>query len=574
MSMLMTALFLICGTAQAENEEASIPDSLLTEDHVYNLTFTDMETALRIVGEMRTRHMQPAYELDMLEGDLWCNNRYFDKAIPLYLKALQNDSAKNYASTHMSLLHRMISCYDGKHDDANTTKYVKLLLEEARKNNDKPMESIAMFNMGKLTYYQEDKELGYKLIKEAIDIMEHSDYDYKYDNLRYNYNTLLIMQQRDELYEDALETLAALESVVTASTDNEPEIANLAQKELKTLYAQQAIFLRKLKRLDEAEAAYKKWKAVAPGYTADDYIIAPYLIGTGRINKAIDIYNDYEAQLESRGDTISYHMRSLLRSMGMAYYRIGQYKKSAEYFSRLSNVTDSLKVREQNSSAQELATLYETHKKENELIKRDNEIKVRNAWLLGTVTAIAMLLILMFWQIRHAKLTKRKNIILAANIQKLLAYKNELESIEQQKELETGKPHSSGIPGNDCNSSNQASDYETENRQIFATLDNRVNQEQLFLNPDLTRDDLMRIAHIDKNRYAQILQQHGYTNTPDYINRKRLEYATNELEIHPEYTINAIAESCGLPNVPTFNRLFRKHFGMTPTEFRKALKHK
>ena len=171
MSMLMTALFLICGTAQAENEEASIPDSLLTEDHVYNLTFTDMETALRIVGEMRTRHMQPAYELDMLEGDLWCNNRYFDKAIPLYLKALQNDSAKNDASTHMSLLHRMISCYDGKHDDANTTKYVKLLLEEARKNNDKPMESIAMFNMGKLTYYQEDKELGYNLIKEAIEIM-------------------------------------------------------------------------------------------------------------------------------------------------------------------------------------------------------------------------------------------------------------------------------------------------------------------------------------------------------------------------------------------------------------------
>ena len=115
------------------------------------------------------------------------------------------------------------------------------------------------------------------------------------------------------------------------------------------------------------------------------------------------------------------------------------------------------------------------------------------------------------------------------------------------------------------------SDIETENRHIFELLDRKINEGKMFLNPDLTRDDLVHIAHTDKNRLAKIMQQHEFANTSDYVNRKRLDYAATELKSHPEYTINAIAESCGLPNVPTFNRLFRKRFGMTPSEFRKTL---
>ena len=48
--------------------------------------------------------------------------------------------------------------------------------------------------MGKMLYYQEDKQRGYERIREAIGLMEQSDYKYKYDNLRYNYNSLLVMQ--------------------------------------------------------------------------------------------------------------------------------------------------------------------------------------------------------------------------------------------------------------------------------------------------------------------------------------------------------------------------------------------
>ena len=547
---------------------ADLPDSMLTEDKVYELTFSDPNMAKSIIDEMRRRKLLSEHELDFIEGDLLVNNHYFDEAAVLYLEALESDSVKSDPNTRMSLLHRMITCYDGIHDDKNTTKYVKLLLDEARKNHNKPMESIALFNMGKLSYYQEDEDLAYKLMYEAIDIMKRSDYAYKYDNLRYDYNTLAIMLQRDERYEEAYNALLGLESVVTASTEAEPEIRNLSRKELKTLYAQQAIILHKLGRDEEADKAYAKWKTAAPEYTADDYIIAPYLANSGRADEAIKIYTDYENPLRQRSDTISYLMRSMLRSMGVTCYRIGRYKSAAEYFLRLANVTDSLKVREQNSSAQELATAYDTHRKETELIKRSNSLRLRNAWLVGTVAALILLLVLMSRQMRHTRLIKKKNMALVENIQDLLAYKSELDRLKQllpQHETEEYDRQASESTGT-------MSNYEIDNHHIFERLDRQINNEQLFLNPDLTRDDLLRIAHTDKNRLAKIMQQHEFANTSDYINRKRLEYAATQLNSHPEYTINAIAESCGLPNVPTFNRLFRKNFGMTPTEFRKATK--
>lgn len=40
--------------------------------------------------------------------------------------------------------------------------------------------------MGKMVYYQKNKERGYELIEEAIRLMEEADYKYKFDNLRYN----------------------------------------------------------------------------------------------------------------------------------------------------------------------------------------------------------------------------------------------------------------------------------------------------------------------------------------------------------------------------------------------------
>ena len=81
----------------------------------------------------------------------------------------------------------------------------------------------------------------------------------------------------------------------------------------------------------------------------------------------------------------------------------------------------------------------------------------------------------------------------------------------------------------------------------------------------------MKIIYIPKNKFANLFRTYAGVSFPDYINNLRLMYAVKLIQKHTNYTINAIAETCGMSS-RTFHRLFLKKFGVTPAEFREELK--
>ena len=189
----------------------SLPDSLITDKYVYEYTFSDFDKAMQIMKELRKRNTYSQFRMDVTEGDLYFNTGKYLQALKYYKRVLASDSVRNNDKEYMEQVHRMISCYDCLHDEAKKASYVRMLLQKAEQCGNMEMKSIALFNMGKMIYYQEDKLRGCEMIKEAISLMKQTDYKYKYDNLRYNYNSLLIIQQRDKRYEEALQTLEELE---------------------------------------------------------------------------------------------------------------------------------------------------------------------------------------------------------------------------------------------------------------------------------------------------------------------------------------------------------------------------
>ena len=50
-----------------------------------------------------------------------------------------------------------------------------------------------------------------------------------------------------------------------------------------------------------------------------------------------------------------------------------------------------------------------------------------------------------------------------------------------------------------------------------------------------------------------------------------MEYAVQLMKEHPEYTLAAIAEACGMKSPTTFIRNFRESYDLTPSEYRKSL---
>lgn len=417
------------GTMAAEKvtvETEILPDSLLTDDYVYEYTFSDFDKAERIMQELRKRKSLPDYKLDATEGDLYFNTGHYYRALKFYKRALENDSVRLDDHRQMEQIHRLISCYDCLHNETKKAQYVDMLMKKAEQCGNKEMQSVALFNMGKMLYYQGNKDKGYDYMQRAADLMEQTDYKYKYDNLRYNYNTLLTFQELDRRSEDALRTLEALQKVVTGETGSETPMEGLGEKEKKAMFAHYAVVLFRLGRAGEAEEYYKQFLSTAREYDRDNYLIMPYLFDRRMYDRVIGMNSAREKTLAAQGDTVTYHMTTIKKSLGRAYEEKGDYRTAARYFRELAVLRDSIKNREQKSSALELATLYETHEKDLIIQKQDSDAHIRNLWLGLAASTTVLLAIILCFGIRYYRKIRFKNNALIKNINELLHYKKEL----------------------------------------------------------------------------------------------------------------------------------------------------
>ena len=110
-----------------------------------------------------------------------------------------------------------------------------------------------------------------------------------------------------------------------------------------------------------------------------------------------------------------------------------------------------------------------------------------------------------------------------------------------------------------------------EDAMLFRWMDTDVDRELLFTRPDLSRETLSGLmGGVNHTRFARIIrEQGGARNMKEYINRKRMNYVVELMRKYPNYSLEAIAQDCGIASSTSFNRLFRAFYGMSPSDFKK-----
>lgn len=96
-----------------------------------------------------------------------------------------------------------------------------------------------------------------------------------------------------------------------------------------------------------------------------------------------------------------------------------------------------------------------------------------------------------------------------------------------------------------------------------------MEEEKPYLDSDLKISDLARSVSTTTNIVSQVLNQETNKNFFEFVNSYRIAEAMKRLS-DPEFShisILGIAMDAGFSNKNTFNRLFKKHTGLTPTQF-------
>ena len=272
-----------------------------------------------------------------------------------------------------------------------------------------------------------------------------------------------------------------------------------------------------------------------------------YLSKRQRFEEMIPYLRQVKAILTEDSDTLSRSMMLLYYDTGDAYQGMGQFDSASHYYAeaaRMSEKINSLHSRQLKESVRESIDL------EHELLKHER--------MQFYVYAGIILLVIYSRRMRERNKLTKQHILSIMNYRYSTLFETNGKHLLQKANAENADEMVENLRKLDEDSLKEQE--KDPNWRRFHEMDKQVVKNGLFRNPNFGRDDLMRLAGVDKSTIAAIIQKFSGTNVPGYINTKRMEYAIVLIKIHPEYKSAA-----------TFIRNFKNVYGMTPSEYRQQL---
>ena len=515
----------------------ALPDSMLTLVKAYSTTSSD--TSLAIIQTMRQRQLAPTWQLDMAEADYCYATLDYTKALKLYQSVYESGKAKDDATAYLALLARLMQSHDIMYNEDELVTYIHELKEEARRQKNDIYLAMADFTVGKRKYYHRKRKEGYELCTKAVKTMKNSDYFRKDNELCSYYADLLQMYMDDGRYDDALRMSLLHEETILRIRS----ISATNKETLRYVYAMRATLLAKAGRQDAADQAYAEWKSQPRGNSIIDRPILDYLIINKHYQEAHDIIHDYCQKLKSQKDNYSYRMITMLTAAAQIDMALGNQAEAESHCQEIKTIADSL---HSDKSQSLMLTTWNLIQAEEEAERKSHLLTLLGIILILSTGLGALALY-------YSRNIQRRN-------KELLKVQNSLDAGQEVDAEETS------VTNEDQNDEQPAID---ENERLFIQLDELITRDKLFLKPTFSRDDMARLIGVDKNRIGHIMSNYSSaSNASVYINSKRVEYGAKLLLEHPDYTISAIAQECGMSNTVTFNRTFKEIFGMTPSEYR------
>ena len=273
----------------------------------------------------------------------------------------------------------------------------------------------------------------------------------------------------------------------------------------------------------------------------------------GDYDKMLAIYDLADKRLGN--DTMNHDFASMLHNRAFAAEAAGDYQAATDYWHRYVSIKEKLDRKQQEGQAYHYAARYKLQEERMNTEREQAKAKHNEslAWAGFILVILSVVFIIRLLIQRRA--INRKNRVLTEQIRETMKYKKN-ESQNSKRQTPTSKPQTQDVEALD-------------DKQLFEYLGDIIRNEELFLNPNFSRQLLMDRFHINERRIGAAFS--CCEGLPDFIRDLRLEYACQLITDNPEMSISDVATASGFSNLTVFGRDFKRKYEVTPTYFRSQM---
>lgn len=462
------------------------------------------------------------------------NRNEYDKIIqkaPGYLDFyILHEQWKLYYQIHMQL----ITAYNLKGDYKKAAEEAKLMFDRAKARKDKAGMATALYATA-ITYNVQDRwKEEEDCFRECIRLLwEVSGYD---NILTQAYAFLCSSLRAQGQYDKLLQLVPEYEKAIArfekAAGRTQPEAWGNLYVALMNTYID-------TKDYDKAGEYLAKLEGIVNNNISRYELArakALILQSRGDYRKALAAIDSAAVEVQES----EFDLNAVRKIKMEILTRMGRFDEAFTLFDTIIAANDTIKDVEINARFDELRTQYEVEKHITE--------KERNLhyflFTLGICLVLALLLTAAFY---YNRIIALKNHKLYERIKEQDRLAN---AVETAKATDTLSPSS-------------------EQKSLVMRLQEYLLSGENLSNADMNRDDIISALGTNRNTLTEAVKAVTGKSPMEYTRFLKIEEARRMLDSHPEFTIEAVAFSCGF-NIPsTFYRLFRKQYGISPAEYRK-----
>lgn len=390
-----------------------------------------------------------------------------------------------------------------------------------------------------------------RLFQQSIDIMlestHHTSRFSDIDPLFYSLLSLNDLYLDNNMADRSLPLMAKMDTAMNRLIQCPDNADWVVQKRRNNLTISKAMAYAANGQQEQAEALFREHQQFQGLDVADKTAEGLYLTIMGRYDEALRLFDETDSIVRSSGDFVNdSYVKTLLVHKYDALQKAGRTAEALAMSNHIRQLTDSVRLLERQTDVEQLQ---EIKLQEEDIIRKQQSLTTHRIVLIATVVLLLMA-VYIIWRIhRYNRQLAEKNRSLYEQIQQ-----REQVEAEEQRKLQA-----------------QPEEILSQNQQLYRRLCELMKQSDVYTDADTNHETLARLLGTNYQYVYAALRECADTTPADFLNLHRIRHAAKLLSTTDD-PVGLIIEMSGITNRSTFNRLFREHYSMSPSEYRKAAK--